>query len=178
MRTLAQKYLGGQSIQEDSYKVDLAVLERYQAFSNEILRLALLGMAGYGFLISNIALSTSKSGEYAFLPLITLNKGLLTVGVIALALAAATALGHRYFSTDCLTHFVRRVRLSQSIEGMPETAEKLTAEQIIKHEEISLDRDLWWCKWLLLASCLLLVVGAACVAFAFSALLFSVPGQK
>jgi hypothetical protein len=173
MRTLTKKYLGGLAIEEDSYKVDLAVLDRYQAFSSELVRLALLGITGYGFLIANIAIKTEKDGRYTFVPPFPGNKVLLIFGAVALALSAATALGHRYFSTDALAHFVRRVRVSASIKDAPKTAEVLAAEKVIEHEELSLDQDVNRCRWLLVTSSLSLVAGAACIALAFASILFN-----
>ena len=61
MRTLIEKYFGGLELQEDVYIVDLAALDRYQTFSGELLRLALLGIAGYGFLITNIVVKATSS---------------------------------------------------------------------------------------------------------------------
>lgn len=51
MRTLPEKYLSEIPIEENIYKADLTVLEKYQSFSSELLRLSLLSLAGYGFLI-------------------------------------------------------------------------------------------------------------------------------
>lgn len=171
MRTLTQKYLGGLAVKEDCFKVDLAVLERYQSFSSELLRLALLGIAGYGFLIANVAFK-SMSGEATFYTPFAQNKALLVVGAVLLGIAAASALGHRYFSTDCLTHFVRRIRMTQSLDVGPLPPEAPAVRGVIEDEELSLESDIEKCKWMLIAAVLSLVGGVVCVAAAFAATLF------
>ncbi|MDP2824193.1 MAG: hypothetical protein Q8O52_16135 [Sulfuritalea sp.] len=168
MRTLAKKYLGGLPIEENAYKVDLAVLERYQSFSSELLRLSLLGIAGYGFLIANVIFKAGPDNKYIFLERFANSKYLLAAGAIALGISAVAALGHRYFSTDCLTHFVRRVRLSQRMADTENPDDKRT----IEHEEESLDADLTRCKWFLEIACISLLIGVACVAFVFASTLF------
>ena len=68
MRTLTQKYLGGYPLSEDTFQVDLQVIDKYVSFSTELLMLSLLGIAGYGFLIANIVLKVKTGeGDLAFL---------------------------------------------------------------------------------------------------------------
>jgi len=177
MRTLSEKYLGGLKLDEDIYKVDLAVLDRYQAFSSELLRLSLLGIAGYGFLITNVFLKSSggSGGFAAQVPRYVMNIA-LPAGAVVLALSAMTALGHRYFSTDCITHYVRRLRLLKKKDDMPEDEpQREIIAKIIDVEEMSLENDLKRCKWLLIASSIFLLLGAAFVAWAFAATLSALP---
>jgi hypothetical protein len=167
MRTLTEKYLGGLELQEDIYKVDLAALDRYQSFSGELLRLALLGIAGYGFLITNVVFKDTSPASLS-----KLNKVFLIGGALILGVSAASALGHRYFSTDCITHYVRRLRLEKQIGNLPEgDPVRDKYRDIVKVEEKSLEKDVNWCRWLLLISSFSLVIGAFCVAAAFAAIL-------
>jgi len=191
MRTLTEKYLGGLELKEDIYKVDLAILDRYQSFSSELLRLSLLGIAGYGFLIANTVLKPpTGSGGFALTVPHYVLAYLLPAGAILLALSAMTALGHRYFSTDCITHYVRRIRVikrkdnllvdeSEQSELTDDIKKKQSElDKIIKDEEDSLEKDLSLCKWLLLASIIFLICGAVCVACSFAATLSSIPSVK
>jgi hypothetical protein len=176
MRTLTEKYFGGLRLEKEEYEADLAVVDRYQSFSAELLRLSLLGIAGYGFLIVNVVLKTpsptppgvglqhfSESGSV----------WALIVGATALGLAAATSLGHRYFATDCVTHFVRRVRAMKRRAALPEgDNERTTLIEIVRQEQRSLERDVGVCRWLLIGSSLFLVTGAVCVALSFAFTLF------
>jgi hypothetical protein len=177
MRTLADKYLGGLALPEDIYKVDLAVLDRYQSYSSELLRLSLLGIAGYGFLITNVVFKAppGSGGANLVMPHYILDY-VLPFGAIVLALSAMFALGHRYFSTDCIAHYVRRIRLQKKHEGLPE-GDAIRDEMIknITDEEERLEKDLRRCKWLLIMSGVCLICGAACVAWAFAATLSSRP---
>jgi len=169
MRTLTEKYLGGLEIKEDVYKVDLAVLDRYQSFSAELLRLSLLGITGYGFLITNAVFKASTSSAAQTVPRYVLDY-LLPIGVVVLALSAMSALGHRYFSTDCITHYVRRIRQMKKRDEPSDSdidLEKLN--KTIENEELSLLKDLNRCRWLLLLSVIFLIVGAVCVAWSFAA---------
>lgn len=43
-------------VQEPLYKPDLELVTKYQAYSAELLRLALLVLCGYGFLLKEIPL--------------------------------------------------------------------------------------------------------------------------
>lgn len=172
MRTLTEKYLGGLPLDKEACEPDLQVVDRYQSFSSELLRLSLLGITGYGFLIANIVLkATTTAEQYVLLGPWTV--WTLIIGAVALGLSAATALGHRYFSTDCLTHFVRRLRATKRSAALAEgTAEHAILVQTVNQEQRSLEKDVEFCRWLLIASSLFLVLGAACVALAFALTLF------
>ncbi len=172
MRTLTKKYLGGYEVDDKRYKVDIDVLEKYQSFTTEVLRLSLLGIAGYGFLITNIALKMVKDGDYELLDKLVASPSMLAFGAIALGISAGTALGHRYFSTDCLTHFVRRIRLDNSLTKNAEQLGREEVEEIIQQEEDSLEKDLSICKWLLIVTAVSLGLGVISVALAFATALF------
>lgn len=173
MRTLPGKYLSDIPVSKDTYEVDLAVLDRYQAFSAELLRLALLGLAGYGFLITKIALVTIDSaGTLGFLNSLLAGKHFLAVGVISLAFAAMCALGHRYFSTDSIAHHIRRLRLHLRCETLDAGDQKSELMAVAQHESESLRKDLNRCRWLLVGSSSFLVLGTVCVALSFALTLF------
>ena len=163
MRTLTKKYLGGNELSESSYKIDVIVLEKYQAFSTEILRLSLLGIAGYGFLVANIVLKVN-GGDLHLLVSGYLSPLFLILGVFSLALSSLSALAHRFYSSDCLTHFVRLLRLSAS---------EVDCREKIEEEEDSLENDIDRCKSYLLTACCGLVAGAIFVALSFSLVLFN-----
>lgn len=165
-------------IAEDLYKIDLAIVDRYQAFSGELLRLSLLGITGYGFLLSNIVFKHSdgvllgRLGSYATS---------LGVGLLGLGFAAVFALGHRYLSTDCVTHHTRLTRLM--IRGADPMAENSHVEMtgternpnwIARSERMSLRRDLKLCNRALLASSFCLALGAASVVWTFAGILFKI----
>jgi hypothetical protein len=171
MRTLRDKYLSGIPLDEDHYKVDFTILDKYQLFSSELLRLSLLGLAIYGFFIGNVIIKTVDGNQYIFLRLFVSNKLIFILGAVSLLLSALLALGHRYFSTDCMTHFVRRFRLRKRIDELAEAGvntdderdEITKLEKKAQSENSSFENDLWRCKWLLVFSCGILVIGIALV---------------
>jgi len=159
------------SIDEDTYKVDLAVVDRYQAFSAELLRLSLLGITGYGFLLSQIVFKGSEST--LFLHSLSNYGWLLGLGVFVLGLSSAFALGHRYFSTDCITHYVRLLRIQKQYSGLSENDPSMVKlEGALDYESKSLRTDLKRCKWLLVLSSILLFFGVIAIAVTFSVILF------
>jgi len=93
--------LGLVEISDDLYKADLALLDRYQGFSTELLRLSLGGVAVFGFLLNRFEVS-------ALSPAARLAAG---VSIGALVLAAAGSLAHRYFSSDGMHHHLRLLRV-------------------------------------------------------------------
>ena len=165
-RTLADIQLG-----DESFKADFEITDKYQAFSAELLRLSLLGIAGYGFLLSHVAMKDAGPSEF-FNALSNL-ASVLGVGVSCLGLAAGTALAHRFFSTDCLSHQIAILRLLKRTESSNWTEEeKAEDRKRLERERSDQLKDLKRCKYLLIASGLLLLVGAIAVAFTFAATLF------
>jgi hypothetical protein len=90
---------------EESYKPDFDLLDRYQQFSAELLRIALLGIALLGFFIEKVGSAKyfSASSRYILLILTALTS-------ISCLASAAGALAHRYFSTDGVFYHLRSLR--------------------------------------------------------------------
>ena len=85
-------------LDEQIWKPDFDIISRYQSFETEIIRLCLLGIAGYGFIISQIKMDN-------MLPIfesLKHQKPLLMIGLLALGFSLALALTHRFMSTQCL----------------------------------------------------------------------------
>lgn len=176
MRTLRTKYLSNIPIEEDNYKVDFIILEKYQNFSSEILRLSLLGLTIYGFLITNVIFKVADGQKNIFIGLFSANKITLFVGALFLILAALFSLGHRYSSTDCMTHFIRKFRLNKKLSKLESKENKADLElirikkirKIIKVENISFEKDLNYCKWFLLLAGSFLILGILLVTIAIA----------
>ncbi|WP_400190491.1 hypothetical protein [Hymenobacter sp. B81] len=175
MRTLRLKYLGDIPVDENNFKADFNVLEKYQAFSSEILRLSLLGLAVYGFLLTNIVFKVTQGTTFVFLKSFLDSKLVFIIGAIALIAAAFCALGHRYYSTDCMTHFIRRLRLMKKLaelQGLTNSENGARAviedlEEKVDCEDQSFERDLRKCKWLLIFSGLSFIMGVFFVMLGF-----------
>ncbi|MFH6945271.1 hypothetical protein [Flavobacterium sp. FlaQc-50] len=174
MRTLRSKYLSNIPISEDNYKVDFIILEKYQSFSSEILRLSLLGLTIYGFLITNVLFKVTDDGKKnIFIDPFSENKILLFLGALTLIVAALVALIHRYFSTHCMTHFIRGFRMRQKLSEMEEKVinnrpELIRLGESIKREGLSFEKDLNYCGLLLFASCFFLIAGILLIIIALA----------
>jgi hypothetical protein len=84
-------------IPDSSWKPDFDIADRYQNFANELMRISLLGIAGYGFLIKEVVMADDK-----FFPMIGEIGKHLWIGALFLAACLSLVLVHRFLSTDCL----------------------------------------------------------------------------
>src|SRR5262245_25830873 len=80
-------------IKVEAFEQDLLINDRQQAFSAELLRLALLGIGGVGYVASR-ALPSSTAGETA-LPMGREAKWLVLLAAVSFGLSSASALGLR-----------------------------------------------------------------------------------
>jgi hypothetical protein len=83
---------------KDQYEADLSLLDRYQRFSAELLRLSLLSIGAIAFMAEHV---WEKAHAYT------------GIGwIYAMALSAGAALAHRYTSTDGLANHIEALRLN------------------------------------------------------------------
>ncbi|WP_147303540.1 hypothetical protein [Rhodohalobacter sp. SW132] len=158
------------TLPDDTYNADFQLTDRYQAFSTELIRFSLFGIAGYGFLIANVVV---KSDEH--LKTFTEQAALLGAGIVFLGLAMALALAYRFFSTGCLAYQISILRTLTRLENPHWTAEELEAsEQRLNRERKEQLRTLRFCHRCLMASVASLVGGAVCVVYVFAAVLFGI----
>ena len=105
---LPSKSIDDIRLPEDSYKPDFELSKRYQDFAKEIVRFALLGIAGYGFLIEKVIgpehLADMAGG-------ITLT--LTVIGLACLVSAAGLGLYCGQLNKACLLMQVSILRLLQ-----------------------------------------------------------------
>ncbi len=107
----------------ENYDTDFALLDRYQAFSAEILRLSLAGFAAVGLFL-NINAKDAAGGAIAKAVLYGLGSRIfLVTTLILLALSAAAALAHRYFSSDSMQELIETDRDERS--GLPAHREQM-----------------------------------------------------
>lgn len=149
-------------IEKDTIAPDQYLLDRYTAFSTELLRLSLSGIVGVGFLVSNIRLVDIPW------PLPASVTKLLSVAIIAFGLGAAFALVHRYVATDAFSCHIDLLRMALSAES---EAAKLDERKRMR------DNRLRWSARFLSTSAVALSFGAFAFALAIIAL-FSVNPSK
>src|SRR6267142_2179558 len=98
-------------LEERVYKPDFEITARYQAFSKELVRISLLGLAVYGFLIK---LGTEQS---SILDALRKHSIIAALGVVAFASCAAFALIHGFLATKCLGYQLIISRYFARLEG-------------------------------------------------------------
>ena len=97
---IAARQLDDISLDEKDYKADFELTEKYQGFSGELLRLSLLGIGLYGFMMAHAG---SETGIGAKLIAQTLKyKEWVAVSIFMFGISSAAALGHGFFATKCL----------------------------------------------------------------------------
>jgi len=162
-------------LSEEAFKADFELTNLYQAFSGELVRLALLGIAGYGFLISKLGATGKLYSSRAFdIDSSERYSWMLGVGVVCLGLSTAAALAHRFFSTDCLSHQITILRLLKRSASPNWTEEERRIDvERLSRERDEQHKDLKRCRSLLVLSASLLFFGAIAVALNFAATLFA-----
>lgn len=99
--------LGHYTIPDGTIEHDLAVQERYQAFSAELLRISLLGLSVVGFAISKVVFPDDAGRT------LSLDRAVMLLVVVALfgfGVSAAAALIHRYASVDSVSWHLQSLR--------------------------------------------------------------------
>jgi hypothetical protein len=147
----------------DGLKHDWELLNKYQAFSGELLRTSLAGIGAVGFLVTALAGRDSLL-EITGVP--PTSRWAIAVTLLALGLAAGAALAHRFVSSDSMACHIRLLRME--LRGMPSAD--------IKKERAYRNRRFKWSGRLLLLSGSLLGVGALALAVSFIALLKTIAG--
>ncbi|MBL6766038.1 MAG: hypothetical protein ISQ14_13875 [Verrucomicrobiae bacterium] len=96
-------------IAEDRYRHDLALHDRFQQFGSELLRIASMGLAAFGFVL----LTESSKGTFAteamqascFLRLI------VSLFPVFFGICIAFSLMHRFLASDGMFHHFRAIKL-------------------------------------------------------------------
>jgi hypothetical protein len=95
---------------ETNYKAELELVDRYQSFTAELLRLSLLGIAVFGFLYEKIFKGIDPQKFYTN---IGVAKNLAAAGVLMFGISAAGALTFRYFATEGIRFYIEALRLKK-----------------------------------------------------------------
>jgi hypothetical protein len=147
--------LGSIETSDKTYSNDVIVSDRYQTFSAELLRLSLLGIAGIGFLVVNILLKDESRELVKYKSFM----GFLSASLVFLGLSAASALLHRWLSTDSLAEHLLLIRLEKrKAEGDSERLKKSRKKRKKQFKRSGLT---------LLLSSLFLWLGAVCLSLSF-----------
>lgn len=117
------------SLEEKKYKGHLELLDRYVAFSSELVRMSLLGLAAIGFYLKEFVASGNAPIETP----VTWFNLLLGFAGLLLAIAVACGLLHRYYATDGLSYHLNALRLSGESERAQTEGSKGTMQYKLSH---------------------------------------------
>jgi hypothetical protein len=161
--------LGRVEISDAQIKYDFELLDRYQNFSSEILRLSLIGIGAYAFLL--------KEANSIFLSIAgaSVIKWFSVFSIFLFALAAACSLAHRYYSSDFMAYHIRYLRIKKILKDPPEELsqnDKDNAPAVAIDEKSERDAILQLCEVMIASSALFLGLGTICLAISLLTTLF------
>jgi hypothetical protein len=95
-------------LDEKQYKPEIALAEKYQAFTSELLRLALLGIAAFGFLYKE-AFALFEQSEHPAVDIATA-KCFAASSMYLFGATALFALAFQYFSSETVRMYLEGLR--------------------------------------------------------------------
>ena len=95
-------------LEQGKYRVELELVDRYQTFVAELLRLSLLGIAVFGYLYK-ITFENNTNIETAKVP--------AALGVLMFGICAVAALIFRYFATEGARFYIQALRYTPTNAG-------------------------------------------------------------
>lgn len=109
---LASPSLGLTALPDNTFEHDLAISDKYQSFSSELLTIALSGMAVIGFIVTNIFWKTNREGvSFQGSPDVLSNlKTCLIISLTSFGVCACCALLHRFIGPDSVAFHLDYLR--------------------------------------------------------------------
>ena len=163
------------ALPKDAYEADLAVTDRYQQFSAEMLRLSLAGIGVFGFVFKDVVLSKEGGEHYALA--FSHASWCFASGLVVLAISAGFSLAHRYYASDCIgiqISYLRAMRARD--ERMKATGDRdvnaLRHNAKMKDEKTQLRKVLKRCAWILGLAAAFLCIGVTFIATGLALTLF------
>jgi hypothetical protein len=155
-----ERRLSRLELPEARYRVDLDLHDRSLAFSAELLRLALAGIAVIGFILTRLP---EQRMHLVFDDIVL--KGLLSGGLVALAATAGSALLHRFYAGGAAFHHLQVIKVMLLNDA--------SDEEELSRELRERTRLFMRCHRFLTTSSICLVASAALLGGAFIRLLFA-----
>jgi hypothetical protein len=150
------------ALNEGEYRAELELVDRYQSFVAELLRLSLAGIAVFGFLYQIIF----QNLDLAKVP--TLTNVLAAIGVLMFGISAAAALLFRFLATEGARFYIEALRFTPANAGR-EQKERARKRLEIREERVRI------CRWSKGIAAVTLALGAVLEAVAFVVLLIAYP---
>jgi hypothetical protein len=150
-------------VEEKYYKPDLEISDGFQAYSAELLRVSLAGVAAVGFFYEKLDkfLNFAQPVWAGF----TVKK-MLIGSLMSLATSSASALVHRYLSSDSMAYHLNYIRLDQAAKSAVGERKKCLDNEASRERKWR-NRFFKICEILLGASAITLAVGAFCLVIGF-----------
>ena len=145
-------------LEEKRYKAEMELAERYQAFTAELLRLALLGIAAFGFLYKEAFLEFDAS-QHPDVNILAA-KSRAACGIALFGLTSILALLFRYCSSETVRLYLEGLRYTEA------GAEAKAAQKLLCR-----GRLVYVCMASKAGAALFLASGAALTSWAFLELL-------
>lgn len=153
-------------VDELLYKSDLAVTEKYQSFSSELLRISLIGIASIGFFYEKLATNILFTKQLLFS--ITI-KEMLIISLVLLATSSAFALAHRYYSSDSISYMISSLRYTKAAQNETlDLGRQNYFKNKAKKERKSRNQLFNLCKYFLALSAIFMALGAFGLVISFS----------
>jgi hypothetical protein len=161
-------------LDEKVYKADFEITNKFQSFSKELVRISLLGLGVYGFLIK----LGGELGPQRLIQVTETQKVVALFGAVAFAICAGCALMHGFMSSQCLGHQLVISRYFGRLEGnrWDEHHKELFREEI-RRQQAEQKNVLIRGNRLLLLATISLIVGTLLVALCVGLALFVAPPQ-
>jgi hypothetical protein len=141
-------------LEEREYKAELELVDRYQAFVAELLRLSLAGIAVFGFLYEYLISSTN-----------VLANVLAAFGVLMFGISAAGALVFRFFAAEGARFYIEALRFTPAKADCAQNKERARKSLDIRDERVRI------CRTSKGIAAVALALGGVSEAFAFFLLL-------
>jgi hypothetical protein len=165
------KFISDLEIPDATWKPDYDIADRYQSFANELMRISLLGIAAFGFLIKEVYM---KSPQYQ----VMLKEVAVCVwlGFISLGICVVLALAHRFYSTACLFYQTMIMRSLKRLDNKHwDTAEKETERDFLVMARSAQRKKSDVSHRILVLTAIFFIVGFLLVSIVFYKGLFQFP---
>jgi hypothetical protein len=123
------KAFGGE-LDEGKYRAELELVDRYQSFVAELLRLSLAGIAVFGFLFDYLISSNSPE----------ITNVLAAFGVLMFGISAASALVFRFFAAEGARFYIEALRFTPANADCAQNKERARKSLDIRDERIRICR--------------------------------------
>ena len=149
-------------IPEDRYRHDLALHDRFQSFGAELLRIASLGLAAFGFVL--VTKSSDKAPAILAITASPTLKCIIALSPIFFGLSIAFALAHRFLASDGMFHHFRAIKLIDLKD--PSLHQKIRTEEETRNSKFKKsEKFLHAAGWAIGAGASLLTVAFVWIVF-------------